>query len=101
MEWPPRSWSHGPEKKRRNEWDQQQQELLCVLYRFYHCEDKFDLSRIWCAITGLDVKLSIVRGRFKDHIWLYGVNAYPEFERVFYSTPLDDPLGKYGMSPWL
>ncbi|KAG9189682.1 hypothetical protein G6011_06550 [Alternaria panax] len=63
-------------------WDEDERELLTILYRWYDDSDVTTLPQIFNAITGLDIKLSCVRNHFERDIVYYGGCVYPEFDRA-------------------
>ncbi|KAL6151255.1 hypothetical protein ACJBU6_10243 [Exserohilum turcicum] len=75
-------------------WDEDERELLTVLYRWYNNADPSTIPKVFNAVTGLSLRLSVVRYQFESHILLYGGRAFPEFARVM-SVPFDDPEGRY------
>ena len=62
--------------------------------RRYDNTDHGTIPKVFNAITGLDLRLSVVRYQFESHILLYGGRAFPEFARVM-AVPFHDPEGRY------
>ncbi len=75
-------------------WDEDERELLTILYRWYEDADVATIPKVFNAVTGLDLRLSVVRYQFESHLVLYGGRAYPEFDRVM-RVPFHDPERKY------
>ncbi|RAR10903.1 hypothetical protein DDE82_000874 [Stemphylium lycopersici] len=75
-------------------WEEDERELLTILYRWYDNTDPSTIPKVFNAITGLDLRLSVVRYQFESHMLLYGGRAFPEFARAM-AVPLHDPEGKY------
>jgi hypothetical protein len=75
-------------------WDEDERELLTILYRWYEDADVTTIPKVFNAVTGLDLRLSVVRYQFESHLILYGGLAYPEFDRVM-KVPFHDPEQKY------
>lgn len=74
---------------------QDERELLCVLYRWYHAPDRTVIPQVFNSITSLNLRHNIIKIQFENHIRLYGRKAFREFERVFHSVPFQDPMGRY------
>ncbi|CAN9267664.1 unnamed protein product [Alternaria sp. RS040] len=77
-----------------HQWDEDERELLTILYRWYNDKDATTLPRTFNAVTDQDLRLSVIRYQFDNHLVLYGPRAYPEFGRVM-AVPFDDPMQKY------
>ncbi|CAN9334892.1 unnamed protein product [Alternaria alternata] len=78
-----------------HQWDEDERELLTILYRWYSDKDATTLPRTFNAVTDQDLRLSVIRYQFDSHLVLYGPRAYPEFGRVM-AVPFHDPMQKYG-----
>ncbi|CAN9301975.1 unnamed protein product [Alternaria alternata] len=78
-----------------HQWDEDERELLTILYRWYNDKDAKTLPRTFNAVTDQDLRLSVIRYQFDNHLVLYGPRAYPEFGRVM-AVPFHDPMQKYG-----
>ncbi|KAF7672187.1 hypothetical protein GT037_009697 [Alternaria burnsii] len=78
-----------------HQWDEDERELLTILYRWYNDKDATTLPRTFNAVTDQDLRLSVIRYQFDSHLVLYGPRAYPEFGRVM-AVPFHDPMQKYG-----
>jgi hypothetical protein len=77
-----------------HQWDEDERELLTVIYRWYTAVDPKIIPKIFNGVTGLDLRHSIVRSQFDSHLKLYGGRAYPEYGRAI-ATPFKDPYGVY------
>ncbi|EMD90035.1 hypothetical protein COCC4DRAFT_93780, partial [Bipolaris maydis ATCC 48331] len=75
-------------------WDEDQRELLTILYRWYDNSDPTILPRVFNDVTGLELRVSVVRHQFESHVLLYGGRAFPEYARVM-AIPFHDPEGRY------
>lgn len=75
-------------------WDEDQRELLTILYRWYDNADQTTLPRVFNYVTGLDLRISVVRYQFENHVLLYGGRAFSEYARVM-AIPFHDPEGRY------
>jgi hypothetical protein len=75
-------------------WDEDERELLTILYRWYDSANPATLPQTFNAITGLELRPYIIRTQFENHILLYGGHAFPEYARVM-SIPFHDPEGRY------
>jgi hypothetical protein len=77
-----------------HQWHEDERELLTILYRWYEDADVTTIPKVFNAVTGLDLRLHVVRYQFESHLILYGGCAYPEFDRVM-KVPFHDPKHKY------
>ncbi|KAI4651304.1 uncharacterized protein J4E78_007995 [Alternaria triticimaculans] len=75
-------------------WHEDERELLTILYRWYEDTDVATIPKVFNAITGLNLRLNVIRYQFESHLILYGGRAYPEFDRVM-KVPFPDPDHKY------
>ena len=77
-----------------HQWHEDERELLTILYRWYEDADVTTIPKIFNAVTGLDLRLHVIRYQFESHLILYGGCAYPEFDRVM-KVLFHDPEHKY------
>ncbi|KAI4653482.1 hypothetical protein J4E93_001248 [Alternaria ventricosa] len=75
-------------------WHEDERELLTILYRWYEDTNVATIPKVFNAITGLNLRLNVIRYQFESHLILYGGRAYPEFDRVM-KVPFHDPEHKY------
>ncbi|KAI4692186.1 uncharacterized protein J4E84_003154 [Alternaria hordeiaustralica] len=75
-------------------WHEDERELLTILYRWYEDTNVATLPKVFNAVTGLNLRLNVIRYQFESHLILYGGRAYPEFDRVM-RVPFHDPEHKY------
>ncbi|KAI4629810.1 uncharacterized protein J4E87_002997 [Alternaria ethzedia] len=75
-------------------WHEDERELLTILYRWYEDTYVATIPKVFNAITGLNLRLNVIRYQFESHLILYGGRAYPEFDRVM-KVPFHDPEDKY------
>ncbi|KAF1832717.1 hypothetical protein BDW02DRAFT_410809 [Decorospora gaudefroyi] len=75
-------------------WDEDERELLTIMYRWYQGGEVTMIPRVFNAITGLELRYRIVRSQFESHIKYFGGRAYPEYGRVM-AIAFDDPNGRY------
>jgi len=75
-------------------WHEDERELLTILYRWYEDTNVATIPKVFNAITGLNLRLNVIRYQFESHLILYGGRAYPEFDRVM-RVPFYDPEHKY------
>ncbi|EUC47864.1 hypothetical protein COCMIDRAFT_34602 [Bipolaris oryzae ATCC 44560] len=75
-------------------WDEDQRELLAILYRWYDNADQNTLPQVFNKVVGLDLRVSVIRHQFEGHVLLYGGRAFPEYARVM-AIPFHDPEGRY------
>ncbi|KAF2867826.1 hypothetical protein BDV95DRAFT_610265 [Massariosphaeria phaeospora] len=78
-----------------HKWKPSQRELLCVLYRFYEPSCSSTIPMLFNSITGLGLRKHVIKAQYESHMRLYGPICFPEFGRVFHSTSLKDPSGRY------
>jgi hypothetical protein len=64
------------------------------LHRFYGAPYLTIIPKVFNEITGLDLRLSVVRNQFDSHFKLYGGRAYPEYGKAI-SVPFQDVYGVY------
>lgn len=77
-----------------HQWHEDERELLTILYRWYEDGDVTTIPKVFNAITGLNLRLHVIRYQFESHLILYGGRAYPEFDRAM-KVPFHDPEHKY------
>jgi hypothetical protein len=82
------------ERPTPHQWDPDERELLTVMYKWYKAADEDVVPKVFNEITDLDLRHSIIRNQFKNHLVLYGVRAYPEYGRAM-TIPFADPKGRY------
>lgn len=82
------------ERAPSHSWDEDQRELLTILYRWYDDSNPTTLPRVFNHVTGLDLRVSVVRHQFEGHVLLFGGRAFPEYARVM-AIPFHDPQGRY------
>ncbi|KAI4690776.1 uncharacterized protein J4E88_002249 [Alternaria novae-zelandiae] len=75
-------------------WHEDERELLTILYRWYEDTNVATIPKVFNAITGLNLRLNVIRYQFESHLILYGGRAYPEFDRVM-KVLFHDPEHKY------
>ncbi|KAF2192254.1 hypothetical protein K469DRAFT_653583 [Zopfia rhizophila CBS 207.26] len=83
------------EQVKRHAWTPGEREMLCVLHRWFEPSAPTDFASIFNSIHGLGLRNHVVQQQFDNHLRLYGAKAFPEFKKVFVSTPFDDPDGVY------
>ncbi|KAH6878194.1 hypothetical protein BKA58DRAFT_452211 [Alternaria rosae] len=77
-----------------HQWHEDERELLTILYRWYEDTNVATIPQVFNAITGLNLRLNVIRYQFESHLILYGGRAYPEFDRAM-KVPFHDPEHKY------
>jgi hypothetical protein len=82
------------ERVNPHRWDEDERQLLTILYRFYEAAHSTTIPQVFNAITNLELRHNIVKDQFEHHLKLYGGRAFPEFGRVM-AVPFDDHEGHY------